>query len=80
MDVDEFICFWVLEMLLGIWDFVIGNVNNFYFYCDFGDGLFYFIFWGVDMVFCGEYLFKSGIGVLYCNFVFVDCLYGLFDY
>ena len=52
-DLDEFLTFWAMEVLIAHWDGYAGNTNNFYIYRDFvgGDGKFHFIPWGIDSAF-----------------------------
>ena len=49
MDVEKFIDFWAMEVLIGHWDGYAGNTNNFYLYEDPTDGhRVTFIPWGAD--------------------------------
>ena len=50
VDLDRFLTFWAVEVLIGHWDGYAGNRNNFYVYREPG-GPFQFIPWGADQVF-----------------------------
>ena len=50
VDVDRFLSFWAVEVLVGHWDGYAGNRNNYHVYRE-PDGRFVFIPWGVDAVF-----------------------------
>ena len=50
VDVDRFLSFWAVEVLIGHWDGYAGNRNNYHVYRE-PDGRFVFIPWGVDAVF-----------------------------
>jgi spore coat protein CotH len=50
IDVDQFITFWALEVIIGHWDGYAGNRNNFYIYAEPGEK-FVFLPWGVDQTF-----------------------------
>ena len=50
VDLDRFLTFWALEVLLGHWDGYSGNRNNYRFYRE-PDGRFVFMPWGVDEAF-----------------------------
>ncbi len=51
IDLDAFITFWAMEVLVGHWDGYNGNRNNYYIYNDPITGLFNFIPWGTDAAF-----------------------------
>lgn len=51
VDLDAFLRYWALEVLIGHWDGYSENLNNFYLYRDPSVGKFYFIPWGVDEAF-----------------------------
>lgn len=53
VNLDQFLKFWVTEMLLGHWDGYFGNVNNFFVYTNPKNGLCEFIPWGTDQTFGG---------------------------
>ena len=53
VDLDRFLTFWALEVLIAHWDGYAGNRNNYWFYREPG-GAFVFIPWGVDQVFSDE--------------------------
>ena len=50
VDIDRFLTFWALEVLVGHWDGYSGNRNNFYIYRE-PNSPFVFIPWGTDQVF-----------------------------
>ena len=51
IDLDAFLDFWAMEVLIGHWDGYAGNTNNFFLYDDPVSGRFHFIPWGADIVF-----------------------------
>jgi hypothetical protein len=51
IDLDEFVRFWAVEVLLQHWDGYAGNENNFFVYGEPGSGVFTFLPWGADQVF-----------------------------
>jgi hypothetical protein len=50
IDLDRFLTFWAVEVLIGHWDGYAGNRNNFYIYREPG-APFVFVPWGTDQVF-----------------------------
>lgn len=50
IDLDQFITFWAIEVILLHVDGYNGNRNNFYIYADPADGRFVFLPWGVDNI------------------------------
>ena len=50
VDLDRFLTFWAIEVLIGHWDGYAGNRNNYQFYRE-SDGRFVFIPWGPDDTF-----------------------------
>ena len=60
MDMDEFLTFWAMEVLVGHTDGYSGNQNNFYLYHDPDDDLFHFIPWGTDGTFTTQHAEHSG--------------------
>ena len=50
VDLDSFVTFWALEMLVGHWDGYASHRNNFWFYRP-PDGKFVFLPWGTDSTF-----------------------------
>ena len=50
VDLDRFLTFWAVEVLIGHWDGYTGNRNNYRFYAEPG-GRFVFMPWGVDDAF-----------------------------
>ena len=50
VDLDRFLTFWAVEVLVGHWDGYAGNRNNYQFYRE-PSGRFVFIPWGVDQAF-----------------------------
>jgi spore coat protein H len=57
VDIDAFMTFWAMEVIVGHWDGYTGNRNNFYTYHDPTTDLFYFIPWGTDGAFSEEHSF-----------------------
>jgi hypothetical protein len=51
MDLDQFMTFWALEVLVGHWDGYAGNTNNYYLYAHPDDQRLRFIPWGADATF-----------------------------
>jgi len=51
IDLDAFLTFWAVEIIVAHWDGYSGNTNNFYFYDDPTSGLIHFIPWGTDGTF-----------------------------
>jgi hypothetical protein len=51
LDLDQFMTFWALEVLVGHWDGYAGNTNNFYVYAHPEDQRLRFIPWGADATF-----------------------------
>ena len=50
VDIDRFLTFWAVEVLVGHWDGYAGNRNNYYFYRE-PNSRFVFIPWGADGTF-----------------------------
>ena len=50
VDLDQFLSFWTIEVMIGHWDGYAGNRNNYFVYREPGRP-FVFIPWGVDQVF-----------------------------
>ena len=50
-DIDLFLTFWAVEVLIGHWDGYTGNLNNFYVYNDPTKDKFVFLPWGPDSAF-----------------------------
>ena len=48
IDVEQFIDFWAMEVIVGHWDGYSGNLNNFYIYRNPDTDRFVFIPWGMD--------------------------------
>jgi spore coat protein H len=59
IDVDNFLTFWAMEVILGHWDGYSGNRNNYYIYRDPSSNLFSFIPWGTDFSFEPTHIAKS---------------------
>ncbi len=57
IDLDQFIQFWVAELLLGHWDGYAGNRNNYFVYKDPERGRFIFMPWGTDQTFSDDNVF-----------------------
>jgi hypothetical protein len=53
LDVEEFISFWAIEVLLQHWDGYAGNQNNFYVYADPTTHKVSLLPWGIDQLFGG---------------------------
>jgi spore coat protein H len=51
VDLDAYLRFWAMEVLLGHWDGYAGNTNNFFVYEDPADGRLRFMPWGIDALF-----------------------------
>jgi spore coat protein H len=56
VNVEQFMEFWAMEVILGHWDGYNGNTNNTWVYVD-DDGRLNFIPWGIDAILVGEYPF-----------------------
>jgi spore coat protein H len=50
-DIDAYLTFWAVEVLVGHWDSYNGNRNNYYVYNDPSQDRFVFLPWGPDSVF-----------------------------
>jgi hypothetical protein len=50
LDLDAFLSYWTVEVLLGHWDGYAGNQNNFFVYRPKKNGRFTFIPWGTDQI------------------------------
>ncbi|MHC5065127.1 MAG: CotH kinase family protein [Planctomycetota bacterium] len=57
LDLDQFVRFWVAELLLGHWDGYAGNRNNYFVYNDPGRERFVFMPWGTDQTFSDDNVF-----------------------
>jgi spore coat protein CotH len=62
VDVDRFLTYWAVEVLLGHWDGYANNTNNYYLYVDPDTGKLDFIPWGIDQLFSDENPFPPGQG------------------
>lgn len=51
LDLDQYLSFWAMEVLLGHWDGYAGNSNNYFVYQDPSDGRLEFLPWGIDALF-----------------------------
>ena len=51
IDLDSYLTFWAMDVLLANWDGYAGNTNNFYIYNDPTSERFHFIPWGIDNLF-----------------------------
>jgi len=60
VDVDQFMRFWISEMLLGHWDGYAGNANNFFVYDNPASERLDFLPWGADQTFNDSAPFLSG--------------------
>ncbi len=54
VDVDGFLTYWAMEVLIDHWDGYANNRNNFFFYHDPTSDKFHFIPWGIDALFTGR--------------------------
>jgi spore coat protein H len=61
IDMDAFLTFWAMEVLVGHWDSYSGNQNNFYLYRNPKDHRFRFIPWGTDGAFADKPNERSGV-------------------
>jgi hypothetical protein len=57
IDMDAFLTFWAMEVIIGHWDSYTGDQNNFYTYHDPTTNKFYFIPWGADGSFSADHTF-----------------------
>jgi hypothetical protein len=62
LDVERFLTFWAMEVLIGHWDGYANNTNNFFVYQDPGTGLLEFMPWGIDGTFADQNPFPAGEG------------------
>ena len=60
IDLEQFVKFWIAELLLGHWDGYAGNRNNFFIYKNPQTDRFVFMPWGVDQTFTAENPFIPG--------------------
>ncbi|MCP4602898.1 MAG: hypothetical protein GY847_20675 [Proteobacteria bacterium] len=74
LDIDQFIKFWIGEILVGHGDGYTGNRNNYYFYVDPITSLMSFIPWGVDMTMTSG---KTGSAHAYGEAMLARRLYAL---
>ncbi|MCP4601876.1 MAG: hypothetical protein GY847_15410 [Proteobacteria bacterium] len=56
IDIDAFMTFWAMEVIVSQWDGYTGNTNNFYTYHDPISDKFYFIPWGADGSFESDHM------------------------
>jgi hypothetical protein len=77
IDLDAFLGFWAMEILLAHWDSYTGNMNNYYIYNDPTTGKFTFIPWGPDAAFSEkeEILQINSVGPLFANSALSKRLY-----
>lgn len=59
IDLDQYLRFWAMEVLLGHWDGYAGNSNNYFVYQDPSDGRLDFMPWGIDALFDSSHPFGS---------------------
>ena len=57
VDLDEFVSFWAVEVLVGHWDGHANATNNFHIYRDPATSRFSFIPWGIDALFDRDHPF-----------------------
>ena len=60
IDVDRFLTFWVMEVLINHVDGYANNTNNFFVYTDPTTGLIEFLPWGIDNILSGGNDFPDG--------------------
>jgi hypothetical protein len=60
VDLDQYMRFWAMEVLVGHWDGYAGNSNNFFVYQDPSDGRLDFLPWGIDALFDSATPFGEG--------------------
>lgn len=60
VDLDEFMTFWAMEAVLGLWDGYTNNRNNFYVYADPTSKRLSFLVWGPDMSFSAQDVTRGG--------------------
>lgn len=60
VNLDEFMTFWAMEAVLGLWDGYANNRNNFYVYADPTSKKMSFLVWGPDMSFSAEDVTRGG--------------------
>lgn len=63
VDLDAFLTYWAMEVIVGHWDSATGNSNNHYIYHDPTTDKFYFIPWGTDGTFEKGQLFLKLAGL-----------------
>ncbi len=63
IDVDAFLTYWAMEVIVGHWDGATGNANNHFLYHDPTTDKFYFIPWGTDGTFEFGQVFLELAGV-----------------
>ncbi len=72
IDIDAFLTFWAMEVLINHVDGYAGNINNFFLYRDASDGRFHFIPWGIDII-----LLDTGMEPVLTNGILASRLYDL---
>ena len=72
VDIDAFVTFWAIEVLINHVDGYAGNINNFFVYVDPSDGRFHFMPWGIDII-----LLDTGMEPLLTSGVLASRLYDL---
>jgi CotH kinase protein len=75
VDIDEFMNFWAIEMLINHIDGYSNGKNNFYIYFDPTTNLMHFIPWGVDATF--THASKHGSNIVYAHGILARRLYML---
>lgn len=60
VDIDAFLAFTAVSVMVGHWDSFSGNANNYYFYRDPTSDKFFFIPWGPDDTFSNENVVGGG--------------------
>ncbi len=59
-DLEQFVTYWAMEVLVTAWDGYASNLNNFFVYGDPSDGRLRFLPWGIDMSFVARNPFDGG--------------------
>jgi hypothetical protein len=59
IDLDQYLRFWAMEVLLGHWDGYAGNSNNYFVYQDPADQRLRFMPWGIDALFDSDHPFGA---------------------
>jgi spore coat protein H len=74
IDLDAFLTYWAMEVMVGQWDGATGDSNNHYLYHDPTTDKFYFIPWGMDGSFATGHVFLKLAGITIPNSVYAMAL------